>query len=116
MARGAWIQPFFSSMMPTSSSASSLVLTRMSSGTGLSGWVLSTGGLGTHTTITLFLPSRDTGIEACSRMLSRMFPVGGNKEQLSMWTLNQPGQQGEQLELTTAASGLQCQCVVRYPG
>lgn len=46
----------------------------MSSGTGLVGLFSSKGGLGTHTTITLFLPVREQGMEAGNRIFRRMFP------------------------------------------
>lgn len=55
---------FFSCRSLCSSSASSAVLTRISIGTGVLGFLSSTGGFGTHTTMTLFFPVREQGTEA----------------------------------------------------
>lgn len=41
------------------------------------GFLSSTGGFGTHTTITLFFPTRVHGMDGCTMMFSRMFPGGG---------------------------------------
>ena len=68
------VQPFFSSSVLWSSSASSAVFTRMRSGMGQVGFLSSMTGFGTHTTITLFLPTREHGMDADTMMLSRMFP------------------------------------------
>ena len=75
VGRGRAAQAFFSWRIWSSSSASSVVFTLMSMGTGVLAFLSSTGGLGTHTTITLFFPILEQGMEACTMMFSRMFPV-----------------------------------------
>lgn len=67
-------QRFFSSSVLCSSSASSAVFTRISSGIGLFGFFSSMGGFGAQTTITLFLPRREHGMDDWMMMFNRMFP------------------------------------------
>lgn len=60
----------------SNSSASSLVLTRMSIGIASfeSAFLGSIGGFGTHIKSTLFLPVRDTGRESLRMMFNKMLP------------------------------------------
>lgn len=65
------------------SSASSLVLTLISIGTGsLESCFGSIGGFGTQTIITLFLPTREAGIVAVRNMFSRMLPEIPKKKKI----------------------------------
>merc|ERR1719462_920563 len=68
--------PEHSSIFAFSSSAASASFTLMSVGQGAAGSVCfgSTGGLGTHTSITLFFPTLVVGICEVRRMLSRTLP------------------------------------------
>lgn len=65
---------FFSCRSLCSSSASSAVLTRISIGTGVLGFLSATGGFGTHTTMTLFFPVRVQGMEEWTMIFNRMLP------------------------------------------
>lgn len=46
---------------------------------------LSTGGFGTHTTITLFLPVREQGMEEDTMMFSKMFPRKNQRNHVSLF-------------------------------
>lgn len=72
---GAAQTSLFSSRILCSSSASSLVFTRTSMVAGALAFFSSSGGLGTQTSSTLFLPVRLHGMLGGTRTLSSMFPA-----------------------------------------
>lgn len=72
--------PFFCSKILCSSSASSLVFTRISMVTGTVGCFSSSGGLGTQTMRTLFFPVRVHGILGGIRTFSSMLPLNKQRK------------------------------------